>query len=300
MRHPEGQRQRQRLERRLGGDMGRMRRRDLLNTGLILVAEQTIIVTGSKGGAGTTTVALNVATQIAQLTKKRTALLELARPFGQIALMLDIEPRFTLLDALDRGARLDAAVLASLMTRHKIGVDMLLGVRHLALTAEQRQRATIDGLLHILEMAQAAYDFVIVDLGFVNAAEWARVLQAAETLLLVSEPSELALGMLRRYLEAVDSAGLEREHFRIVINRARQNDEEMIFRHESSLRQTFLAQLPNDYRQVSDAVKLGIPLVANSNNPLVARYRQMVMQLTTPSAPSVGPIAEAEAPVAHK
>ena len=87
--------------------------------------------------------ALNVATQIAQLTKKRTALLELARPFGQIALMLDIEPRFTLLDALDRGARLDAAVLASLMTRHKIGVDMLLGVRHLALTAEQRQRATI-------------------------------------------------------------------------------------------------------------------------------------------------------------
>lgn len=91
------------------------------------MAEQTIIVTGSKGGAGTTTVALNVATQIAQLTKKRTALLELARPFGQIALMLDIEPRFTLLDALDRGARLDAAVLASLMTRHKIGVDMLLG-----------------------------------------------------------------------------------------------------------------------------------------------------------------------------
>jgi Flp pilus assembly CpaE family ATPase len=165
---------------------------------------------------------------------------------------------------------------------------------------EQRQRATIDRLLHILEMAQAAYDFVIVDLGFVNAAEWARVLQAAETLLLVSEPSELALGMLRRYLEAVESAGLEREHFRIVINRARQNDEEMIFRHESSLRQTFLAQLPNDYRQVSDAVKLGIPLVANSNNPLVARYRQMVMQLTTPSAPSVRPMAEAEAPVAHK
>ena len=260
------------------------------------MAEQTIIVTGSKGGAGTTTVALNVATQIAQLTKKRTALLELARPFGQIALMLDIEPRFTLLDALDRGVRLDAAVLASLMTRHKIG----LGARHLALTAEQRQRATIDGLLHILEMAQAAYDFVIVDLGFVNAAEWARVLQAAGTLLLVSEPSELALGMLRRYLEAVDSAGLEREHFRIVINRARQNDEEMIFRHESSLRQTFFAQLPNDYRQVSDAVKLGIPLVANSNNPLVARYRQMVMQLTRPSAPSVRPMAEPEASASHK
>jgi pilus assembly protein CpaE len=264
------------------------------------VAEQTIIVTGSKGGAGTTTVALNVAMQIAQLTKKRTALVELARPFGQIALMLGIAPRFTLLDALDRGERLDAAVLASLMTRHKIGVEMLLGARHLALTADQRQRATIDGLLHILETAQSVYDFVVVDLGFVNAAEWARVLHAAGTLLLVSEPSELALGMLQRYLEAVDSAGLERERFRIVINRARQNDEEMIFRHQSSLRQTFFAQLPNDYRQVSDAVKLGIPLVASSNNPLVARYRQMAGQLVNPSGLSANLMPEAEASVAHK
>jgi pilus assembly protein CpaE len=267
------------------------------NTRVILVAEQTIIVTGSKGGAGTTTVALNVAMQIAQLTKKRTALVELARPFGQIALMLDIEPRFTLLDALDRGERLDAAVLASLMTRHKIGVEMLLGARHLALTADQRQRATNDGLLHILETAQSVYDFVVVDLGFVNAAEWARVLHAAGTLLLVSEPSELALGMLQRYLEA---DGFEREHFRIVINRARQNDEEMIFRHQSSLRQTFFAQLPNDYRQVSDAVKLGIPLVASSNNPLVARYRQMAGQLVNPSGLNANLMPEAEASVAHK
>jgi pilus assembly protein CpaE len=264
------------------------------------VAEQTIVVIGSKGGAGTTTVALNVAAQIAQLTKKRTALIELARPFGQIALMLDIEPRFTLLDALDRGPRLDAAVLASLMTRHKIGVEMLLGARHLALTAEQRQRATIDGLLHILQMAQAAYDFVIVDLGFVNAAEWARVLNVAETLLLISEPSELALGMLKRYLEAVDSAGLERERFRMVINRARQNDEEMIFRHERSLRQTFFMQLPNDYRQVSEAVKLGIPLAASSNNPLVARYRQMAAQLVKPIGLSAKEVSEVEASLAQK
>jgi pilus assembly protein CpaE len=103
------------------------------------MAEGSIIVTGSKGGAGTTTVPLNLAVQIAPLTKKRVALLELARRFGQIALMLDIEPRFTLLDALDRGERLDKALLVSLMTRHKTGIEILMGARHLALSAEQRQ-----------------------------------------------------------------------------------------------------------------------------------------------------------------
>jgi len=56
---------------------------------------------------------------MAQLTEKRIALLELARPFGQIALMLDTRPRFTLLDALERKKRFDGSLLASLMTRPK-------------------------------------------------------------------------------------------------------------------------------------------------------------------------------------
>ena len=98
----------------------------------IFVAERSIIVTGSKGGVGTTTVALNLAVHLAQLSKKRVGLIEFARPFGQISLMLDFDPRFTLLDALERIDRLDAPLLASLVTRHKTGVEILAGPLHAA------------------------------------------------------------------------------------------------------------------------------------------------------------------------
>ena len=74
------------------------------------MAGKTIIVTGSKGGVGTTTVALNIGVQLAARSKKRTALVDLARPFGQISLMLDLNPRFTVLDALERIDRLDEAL----------------------------------------------------------------------------------------------------------------------------------------------------------------------------------------------
>jgi len=246
------------------------------------MAERSVIVTGSKGGVGTTTVALNLAVHLAQLSEKRIALLELARPFGQIALMLDTRPRFTLLDALERAERLDGSLLVHLMTRHKSGVEMLMGARHLAHSPEQRQHVTLEGILRVFEVAKSVFDFVIVDLGFVNAAEWARVLQSADKLLLVSEPSMLALGMLEGYLEAVDSAGLERAKFQVVVNRARQNDDAIIAKHERSLGQTFFARLPNDYRQVSESVKLGIPLTASSNNPLVGRYREMASRILNP------------------
>lgn len=243
------------------------------------MAERSIIVTGSKGGVGTTTVALNLAVHLAQLSKKRVGLIEFARPFGQISLMLDFDPRFTLLDALERIDRLDAPLLASLVTRHKTGVEILAGPLHAALRADQRQLVTLEALLRVLELAREVFDLVVVDLGFVNAAEWARVLQTAETLLLVAEPSALALGMLERYLKAVDSAGLDRNHFEIIVNRWRQNDDEPVANSEKRLKRSFFARLPNDFRQVSQAVTLGIPLTTASNNPLVGRYRDLAAKV---------------------
>jgi len=261
------------------------------------VAAKLIIVTGSKGGVGTTTVALNLAVQLAQLTAKRIALLEFARPFGQIGLMLDFQPRFTLLDALGRIDRLDQALLASLLTHHKSGIEILAGPLHAALRAEQRQSVTLEALLRILELARSAFDFVVVDLGFVNAAEWSRVLQTADTLLLIAEPSVLALGMLERYLHAVDSAGLDRARFQIIVNRARQNDDEPVAQCEKILHQSFFARLPNDFRQVSESVTLGIPLTAGSNNPLVGRYRDIAARLISP--PSVIDSRQSDSPASR-
>jgi pilus assembly protein CpaE len=237
--------------------------------------ENTILVTGSKGGVGTTTVALNLATQLAMRTRKRVGLLDLARPFGQISLMLDLEPRFTVLDALERIARLDDTVLASMAMRHKTGVEILAGPLHAPMKAEQRQSVTLAALTQLVEIAGRAFDFVVVDLGVVNAAEWAPVLRDAGTLLLVAEPSVLALGMIARHIAAAAPAGVDCERIQVVINRWRQNDDEMLAAFEKQASRPILTRLPNDYRQLTEALTLGLPLTGSSNNLLLARYRAL-------------------------
>ena len=252
-----------------------LRSREFASEGL---TEKVILVAGSKGGVGTSTVALNLSVQIAQLTKYRIALLDLARPFGQISLMLGFKPRFTLLDALDRAERLDPAILASLTHRHKTGIHILAGALHAAMKAEQRPRVTIDSLVKIIDLASDAFDYVVVDLGFVNVAEWRPVFSAAGKILLVTEASVLALGMLNQYLEAASSAGIAPERFQIVLNRWRQNDDEILDMIQKD--QKVFTRLPNDYRQLSEAVKLGMPLMGSSSNALISNYRGLAAQLT--------------------
>ena len=239
------------------------------------MAENTILVTGSKGGVGTTTVALNLAAQLAMQTHARVGLLDLARPFGQISLMLDFEPRFTILDALERINRLDEALLASMAVKHKTGVEILAGPLHAPMRAEQRQSVTLAALTQLIEIAERVFDFSVVDLGVVNAAEWAPVLRDAGTLLLVAEPSVLALGMIARHISTVGSAGVDCERIQVVINRWRQNDDEILTAFEKRSTRPVLTRLPNDYRQLTDALTLGLPLTGSSNNLLLSRYRAL-------------------------
>jgi pilus assembly protein CpaE len=266
----------------------------------VVRSKMRIIVTGSKGGVGTTTVALNLAVQLSMQTRSRVGLLDLARPFGQISLMLDLEPRFTILDALERIDRLDEALLASMAVRHKTAVEILAGPLHAPMKAEQRQSVTLAALTRLVETAGRAFDFAVIDMGVVNAAEWASVLSHADTLLLVAEPTVLALGMIGRHISAAAPAGVDCRRIQVVVNRCRQNDDAMLaaFEKESSL--PILARLPNDYRQLTEALTMGMPLTGSSNNPLLSRYRVLASWIAircaahTQQAPPTAPVHAAD------
>jgi pilus assembly protein CpaE len=245
------------------------------------LAENSILVTGSKGGVGTTTVALNLGVQLAMQTKRRVALLDLARPFGQISMMLDLEPRFTILDALERIDRLDCGLLSSMTMRHKTGVEILAGPLHAPMKAEQRQSVTIESLDRLVQIADRTFDFVVVDLGVVNAAEWALVLREGPGILLVAEPNLLALGMIGRHLAAAAPAGIDCSRIQIVVNRCRQNDDATLDAFERNQGHSILMRLPNDYRQLTEALSLGMPLTGSTNNSLLARYRDLANWVTS-------------------
>jgi pilus assembly protein CpaE len=176
----------------------------------------TLAFFGAKGGAGTTTIAVNCAVELARLTKRATVILDLKRGLGEVALFLGIRPRFSLVDAIDNLHRLDRAFLRELVTKHKSSVDLIAG-------SEQFDRPGAGDASAIEELFQVLtrhYEYIVIDAGSdINVCTQAG-LYAAETMFLIANPDVASVRNAQRLIERVRQLGVAGERVRLLLNRA--------------------------------------------------------------------------------
>jgi pilus assembly protein CpaE len=235
-----------------------------------------VVVMGSKGGVGATTVAVNLGVQLSVYAKKRVALLDFARPLGNAHLLLDLHPQFGVRDAMDNLDRLDTHFLDGLLISHSTGLRVLAGTTQ----PEQWQAIKLDALERIVNVAQASSDMVVVDMGPQFGSEWASMLKMARMILVVAEANVPSLWTLQRRLAALKGFGIESERARLILNRWHQDDDSVLKGIQKEFNQPVFARIPNDFRKASASVNLGTPLLENAkNNGLSSRYRQIAAQI---------------------
>jgi len=237
--------------------------------------DRLIVVMGAKGGVGATTVAVNIGVQLSTFARKRVALLDFANPLGNVHLLLDLHPKFTVRDAVDNMDRLDSHFFAGLLTHHKTKLEILGGVTQ----PEEWQAIHIPSLERVVNVAQNTFDMVLLDMGSQFSSEWSSILRMARMILIVAEANVPALWTLERRLLALKGFGVDPERARVIINRWHKGDEDVLRGIQKDINRPVFASLPNDFRMASTAVNLGTPLQENHNNVLSSRYRQIAAQL---------------------
>ena len=237
--------------------------------------DKLIVVMGSKGGVGATTVAVNLGVQLASFAHRRTVLLDFARPLGNVHLLLDLHPKFSIRDAVDNLDRLDSHFLAGLLTKHKTKLEILGGTTQ----PEEWQNVNVSVLDRVINVAQNAFDVVLMDMGSQFSTDWSTILRMARMILIVAEANVPSLWTLERRLLALKGFGIPQERARIIINRWHKGDDEVLKSIQKDINRPIFASLPNDFRKASQAVNLGTPIQENHNNILSTRYRQIAGQL---------------------
>jgi pilus assembly protein CpaE len=237
---------------------------------------KVIVVMGSKGGVGTTTVAVNLGVQLSVFAHKRVALLDFARPLGNAHLLLDLRPKFGVRDAVDNLDRLDSHLFGGLLTKHKTKLEILAG----AIQPEEWQTIAVPPLERIVNVAQNNFDVVLVDIGSQFSSDWSAILNMARMNLIVAEANVPSLWTMQRRLVALTGFGIEPDRVKIIVNRWHKGDEEIVKGIQKDINRPVFACIPNDFRKASTSVNLGTPLLENGrNNGLSIRYRQLAAQI---------------------
>ncbi len=237
---------------------------------------KVIVVMGSKGGVGATTVAVNLGVQLSVFAHKRVVLLDFARPLGNAHLLLDLRPKFGVRDAVDNLDRLDSHLFGGLLTKHKTQLEILAG----AIQPEEWQTIAVPPLERIVNVAQNNFDVVLVDIGSQFSSDWSPVLNMARMNLIVAEANVPSLWTLQRRLVALTSFGIEPDRVKIIVNRWHKGDEEIMKGIQKDINRPVFACIPNDFRKASNSINLGTPLLENGhNNGLSLRYRQLAAQI---------------------
>lgn len=211
---------------------------------------------GTKGGTGTTTLAVNGAADIRRITQRSTVIVDLKNGPGDVALFLGLRPRHSFLNAIDHLAWIDPASLSRYVVEHDCGLHVLAagddfgrpGVRD------------VDAVEQLLRALNSVYDYVILDVGSSLMAPITVALQLSDQILLVANPDVPCLRNLQRLTDAVKTAGVPSERLKIVLNRASEFGVLSTAQIERVLGLSIAYSVNSDYRTVASAVNSGVPV----------------------------------------
>jgi pilus assembly protein CpaE len=181
---------------------------------------QVISVTRAKGGMGASTLAAHLALALCEKRhrrdpEKQVALLDLDLQFGDLALMLDLEPNGEMVEIIRDPTRLDGALLRASMTHHKSGLFVLPAPGEFVPLNALPAAAAIK----LIELAREEFDVVVVDLPLAVPQWLEAVLQHTDQLFVVSQLNVAAIRQTRRLLDFLKEEGHYDLPVSVVLNR---------------------------------------------------------------------------------
>jgi len=190
------------------------RREDIARTG----SAKLVTAVKSVGGVGATALLTQLAMRFAQreaVHHRETCLIDLDVQFGDIAFQLGLQPKLSLADLLDAGARIDGELLRATTIDHPSGLKVITAPRDIM----PIEGMPSDHLLRIVDIATREFGTVFVDLP-TNWTNWSLSLVArSDLVLLVTELTVAGVSRARRQLDLLHSQDLGALDIRVVVNR---------------------------------------------------------------------------------
>ncbi len=216
---------------------------------------QVITIFGAKGGVGATAIATNLAGAM-QRRSLRVCLVDLDLYLGDVLAFLDIPGSYSITDVLANMSRLDRDLLASSVTKHRSGINVL------AQSSKVEEAEQIKGpeIAALLEFLRRNYDFVIVDgvRGFDEISLAA--LDGSQHVFMTLTQDVPAVRNGQRCLELFGRLQYDQNRIKLLLNRYQKASKITIEVVGETLGQPLTHTISNDFLLLIDAINRGVLL----------------------------------------
>src|SRR4051794_32181099 len=169
---------------------------------------------GAKGGVGTTSLAVNFASVLAQ-RKQQTVLLDLDAIANDVCMQLGAQPQYTLLEVGENLTRMDQALFEGFVTRDPLGF-FLVGPPD---SLDQRGYFSEPMFREFSAFLVEKYESIVVDAGRSLTDDTVLgALQASSIVFLVLTQEFPAIRNAQRYLTFLMRLGFNQDQIRILVN----------------------------------------------------------------------------------
>ena len=219
---------------------------------------------GAKGGVGTTTLAVHLATHLALTHKRKTLLIDHKHQLGHIALYLGLQNTEYHFDELLRNVdRLDAALLSGYLLYHSSGLHVLASPDYSSEQYVCRQ----DELEHVMDFLRREYDYILIDSSVVYENANSSIIDQADDVILVSTADVASLRDLARLVESIHMRPANEGKLQLAINRSTSNESITSQQIRDAVRTAVHYSVPNNFIELLKAVNNGEPVSPTLSSP---------------------------------
>ncbi|MEM8870560.1 MAG: AAA family ATPase [Pseudomonadota bacterium] len=224
------------------------------------------------GGVGASTFAVNLAWELSLLTKKtdkRVCILDFNFQFGSVSTYLDLPRREAIYELISDPSTMDHHTLSQALTSYKTRMAVLTS----PMDALPLDIIAPEDIARMIQIAQASYDFVVIDMPQALVHWFDQVLKMSETFFAVMEVDMRSAQNCLRFLRALKGEDLPYEKVQFALNRAPGftdlNGKARAKRLAESLGVEINIMLPDGGKAVASACDEGSPLAESAaKNPL--------------------------------
>ena len=242
-----------------------------------------IVCHGLAGGTGSTTLAVNLAWELAQMSTQSTpsvCLLDFDMQQGSVSTYLDLPRREVVMEMLSETETMDAEMFSQALLPFEDKLQVLTAPSDMI----PLDIISMEDIERVVEMARSHFDFVIIDMPH-TLVQWTEtVLQMAHVYFALIELDMRSAQNALRLKRALQSEGLPFDKLRFALNRAPKftdlSGKSRVKRMAESLGISIDLQLPDGGKPITQSCDHGLPLAnSNAKNPLRKEIAKLARSL---------------------